>query len=225
MRKLGLFLVSVCAAGMAHAAAPDAKVNVNCALFSECATPEAEATTPSATPAANPRVRTGTTRGFSMAGPMTPTAPAATSGKASTKATAVQAARRPKAVVAAPRKSVQAMQAAEAIRTAQLITFRSGSADLTSEGTAMAQQIATAMLRADKSSLRFSLEGHTDAVGNKASNLPLSQRRASALAAYLVNQGVAPARLETVGYGFDRPLPGLPGTSSANRRVEVKPVR
>ena len=225
MRKIGLFLVSVCAASMANAAAPDSKVNVNCALYSECTAPEAEAATPGAAPAANPRVRSGTTRGFSMSGPMTPAAPAATSGKAAAKAVAAQAGRRPKAVAVVARKSVQAMQASEAIRAAQLITFRSGSADLTSEGTAMAQQIASAMLRADKSSQRFSLEGHTDAVGTKANNLPLSQRRASALAAYLVGQGVAPARLETVGYGFDRPLPGLPGTSAANRRVEVKPIR
>ena len=225
MRKIGLFLVSVCAASMANAAAPDNKVNVNCALYSECTAPEAEAATPGTSPTANPRVRSGTTRGFSMSGPLTPSTPAVTNGKVTAKATATQAARRPKAVAVVARKSVQAMQASEAIRAAQLITFRSGSADLTSEGTAMAQQIASAMLRADKSSQRFSLEGHTDAVGTKASNQPLSQRRASALAAYLVGQGVAPSRLETVGYGFDRPLPGLPGTSAANRRVEVKPVR
>ena len=199
MRKIGLFLVSVCAASMANAAAPDNKVNVNCALYSECTAPEAEAATPGTSPTANPRVRSGTTRGFSMSGPLTPSTPAATNGKVTAKATATQAARRPKAVAVVARKSVQAMQASEAIRAAQLITFRSGSADLTSEGTAMAQQIASAMLRADKSSQRFSLEGHTDAVGTKSSNQPLSQRRASALAAYLVGQGVSPSRLETVG--------------------------
>jgi outer membrane protein OmpA-like peptidoglycan-associated protein len=66
------------------------------------------------------------------------------------------------------------------------------------------------------------VQGHTDDVGNDASNLALSQARAEAVVAWLVANGVAPARLTARGYGETRPL----GPNDAaegrqrNRRVE-----
>jgi OmpA-OmpF porin, OOP family len=233
MRKTLGVMVSLLFAGAAGAAfaAPPA-VDANCALFGECKTDEAVVDEPETVvdeaPAATsgPKVRRSATRGFSMTGPSTPatTAPKTTKPATATATTSRKPVAKPVTKVASVRpKNVQAMQAAEAIRAAQLITFRSGSAELTPDGTAIARQIANAMMRPDKASMRFSLEGHTDAVGTRALNIGLSERRANALAAYLVSQGVAPARLSTVGYGFDKPLPGLPGTSPANRRVEVRP--
>ncbi len=227
MGKTVFFITTVLAAGVAQAAPPS--VDANCALYGECKVDGAvDAATPEAAPVATSgsRVRTSATRGFSMMGAAPATPPATKSGKPATKV-AVTNSGKPAGKAMVPQirpKTVQAMQAAEAIRAAQLITFRSGSAELTSDGTAIARQIATAMLRPDKSTLRFNLEGHTDAVGSKALNDALSQRRANALAAYLVGQGISPTRLNTAGYGFDRPLPGLPSTSPSNRRVEVKPA-
>ena len=227
MRKLGGFLVAVLFAGTAHAAAPDAKVDVNCALYAECGAtadaPQAGAADPAATTApSRPRVRTGATRGFSMAGPAV-AAPAQATPKPQAKAMPGVPARAKVAMVMRP-KTVQAMQTAAVVKAGQLITFRTGSADITPQGTQIAQQLAAAMLRADKLGQRFSVQGHTDAVGSRELNLALSQRRAASLAAYLVSQGVTPSRLDTVGFGFDRPLPGARGTSPDNRRVEVKPV-
>lgn len=51
------------------------------------------------------------------------------------------------------------------------------------------------------------IEGHTDSVGSDSYNMKLSQRRADAVKAELVtNYGIAPERLNTVGYGESRPI-------------------
>ena len=72
------------------------------------------------------------------------------------------------------------------------------------------------------SHLRVRIEGHTDDQGNADWNRELSQKRAEAVRDYLVGRGVDGARLEPVGYGFDRPL--VEGKSKSarakNRRVE-----
>ncbi len=65
------------------------------------------------------------------------------------------------------------------------------------------------------------IAGHTDSSGGREYNLDLSQRRARALVDYLVANGISQSLLEPVGYGFDRPLPGLSASEARNRRVEV----
>jgi outer membrane protein OmpA-like peptidoglycan-associated protein len=65
-------------------------------------------------------------------------------------------------------------------------------------------------------------EGHTDDQGDDAYNKDLSQRRADAVRAYLVKKGLAPERLEAVGFGEEQPK--ADNTTKAgratNRRVE-----
>ena len=69
----------------------------------------------------------------------------------------------------------------------------------------------------------ISIEGHTDNTGTANYNRILSQRRANAVADILVNNGVPPARLRTVGRGEDEPVASnLSATGRAqNRRVEI----
>ena len=66
------------------------------------------------------------------------------------------------------------------------------------------------------------IEGHTDNVGQPSNNKLLSQRRADAVVAYLVQTlHVSPARLSAVGYGDSRPI-GDNRTEEgkrANRRI------
>ena len=69
--------------------------------------------------------------------------------------------------------------------------------------------------------MRFRIEGHTDAVGSRAGNVALSQRRAQSVADFLIAMGVPRSRLDVRGYGPDRPLPGTSGASAQNRRVEA----
>lgn len=64
--------------------------------------------------------------------------------------------------------------------------------------------------------------GHTDERGSAAYNLDLSNRRAAAVVAYLVDRGIAANRLGARGYGLTRPL-DRSHTEAAwakNRRVE-----
>lgn len=67
------------------------------------------------------------------------------------------------------------------------------------------------------------IEGHTDNVGKSAANLALSQSRADAVKAMLIANGVAPQRLEAVGYGETRPVADnkTPTGREQNRRVMV----
>lgn len=65
----------------------------------------------------------------------------------------------------------------------------------------------------------FTLEGHTDVVGNTTYNQTLSLQRANAVRTYLINKGIAPGRINVVGKGESEPIPGAP--DSANRRVEI----
>ncbi|OYX43684.1 MAG: peptidoglycan-associated lipoprotein [Rhodobacterales bacterium 32-67-9] len=50
------------------------------------------------------------------------------------------------------------------------------------------------------------IEGHADEQGTREYNIALGDRRANAVKAYLISQGVAGNRLQTVSYGKERPL-------------------
>ena len=53
--------------------------------------------------------------------------------------------------------------------------------------------------------MKIELQGHTDAQGDDAHNLDLSQRRAKAVYEYLVEQGVDPKQMTHKGYGETKP--------------------
>jgi len=50
------------------------------------------------------------------------------------------------------------------------------------------------------------IEGHCDERGTNEYNLALGERRANSARDYIVNLGVAPARMKTVSYGEERPF-------------------
>ncbi len=78
-----------------------------------------------------------------------------------------------------------------------------------------------ALLQED-AALRFAIEGHTDDQGGPGVNGPLSERRAAAVKAWLVKQGIPGARLSSKGLGQSKPIDSN-GTSEGranNRRVE-----
>ena len=80
-----------------------------------------------------------------------------------------------------------------------------------------------AVVNAHPEITRVRIEGHTDARGNRARNVRLSQARADAVLRYLVAHGVAEGRLVATGYGPDRPvMPSAqtPEEHARNRRVE-----
>lgn len=66
-------------------------------------------------------------------------------------------------------------------------------------------------------SIRLEIQGHTDDRGSDAYNKQLSDQRAHAVRKYLVSHGIAPARLESKGYGEERPI--VANASEPNRAL------
>ena len=50
------------------------------------------------------------------------------------------------------------------------------------------------------------IEGHTDNTGTEINNVILSEKRANAIAQYLLNKGIAKERIATKGYGSSKPI-------------------
>lgn len=67
------------------------------------------------------------------------------------------------------------------------------------------------------------LEGHTDERGTRDYNMALGERRANAVRDYLVVNGIASYRIETISYGEEKPVAYGSGEEnwSQNRRVEL----
>jgi len=104
----------------------------------------------------------------------------------------------------------------------QGIYFDTGSDRLRPESSGTLKEIAT-MLQ-EHADLTLTIEGHTDDVGDAAANLALSERRAAAVKAALVESyGVGADRLRTAGLGSTKPA--AQGTTAEaraqNRRVEL----
>ncbi len=80
-----------------------------------------------------------------------------------------------------------------------------------------------ALMAAHAEIARIEVQGHADDRGDEPSNVQLSQRRADAVRQYLVDHGIAAARVVARGYGTSRPLvPNRTADHRAqNRRVEV----
>jgi OmpA-OmpF porin, OOP family len=78
------------------------------------------------------------------------------------------------------------------------------------------------LLSADPT-LKLSIEGHTDNTGAAAHNQQLSTARARSVLGALVGLGVDPARLQSKGFGQDKPLADNASEDgrAKNRRVEL----
>lgn len=74
----------------------------------------------------------------------------------------------------------------------------------------------------NNSKLQIEIHGHTDNLGSEAYNKKLSTRRASAIAGYLIESGVAQKRISWFGHGSTKPVSeNLDEVSRAkNRRAE-----
>ncbi len=71
--------------------------------------------------------------------------------------------------------------------------------------------------------LKVEIDGHTDSDGSDESNLILSQQRADAVKAVMINGGINALRLTTKGFGESKPINDnkTPEGKANNRRVEL----
>jgi OmpA-OmpF porin, OOP family len=71
--------------------------------------------------------------------------------------------------------------------------------------------------------LKLRVEGHTDNQGNAAANQALSEKRAQAVVAWLVAQGIPANRLSAQGFGQSKPVAenSTDDGRAKNRRVEL----
>ncbi len=100
-------------------------------------------------------------------------------------------------------------------------TFAFDSATLTPASKDGLDQIVARLKAAPNEKIR--INGYTDSVGSASYNMELSRRRADAVKAYLVSQGINPARIVTHGYGASNPIASNATAEgrAENRRTEV----
>jgi outer membrane protein OmpA-like peptidoglycan-associated protein len=156
------------------------------------------------------QAKPGGTRGFSLTAPSQDTK-ARPAAKPGSKATRPQP--RPQPAVAAPRP---------APTFNLLITFANGSAELTDKAKANLRVFAQALRGQTLGAARFSIDGHTNAVGARAYNQSLSMARAAAVVDFLQGQGLERARFDVKGFGFDQLRNPRDPRAAENRRVEAR---
>ena len=102
------------------------------------------------------------------------------------------------------------------------IYFKTGSAELDRESEPLLNSGADIASRCQ--SIKIDVEGHTDSIGQKASNRQLSEQRAKSVVDYLVRKGVNPALIRSAGYGDTRPVAANDSEANRakNRRIEFK---
>ena len=101
------------------------------------------------------------------------------------------------------------------------INFDFDSANLQASSKPLLDNLAAAMNSERLASLKFRVEGHTDAKGKAEYNQELSARRALAVQNYLISQNVANDRLQAEGKGFSELLLPEKPLASENRRVRI----
>ena len=102
------------------------------------------------------------------------------------------------------------------------ITFDTDKSDIKSGFYAVLDSVALVLKKFNQSAIQVS--GHTDSTGSREYNQQLSLQRAQTVAYYLQRHGVDAIRMNTVGYGEDRPIAdnGTASGRAQNRRVEVE---
>lgn len=122
-----------------------------------------------------------------------------------------------------------AIPSAEVVREGEgiIVKFDSGilfdfdSANLKTQAKDNVKSLASSLNQYPNTEIK--IIGHTDNKGTETYNMGLSERRAAAVKAYAVSQGVPSSRLTTVGKGFSEPIGDntTEAGRAANRRVEV----
>ena len=110
-------------------------------------------------------------------------------------------------------------QIAEIEKNFNAAEFAVGKAELSEDAKFVLHDLAKVMQQ--NPSIKLRLEGHTSAEGNAARNQKLSEERAKAAVAFLIErEGIEADRLEAVGYGASKLKNTEDPNASENRRTE-----
>lgn len=101
------------------------------------------------------------------------------------------------------------------------ITFETAKAQINPGFESVLDSVAEVLKEYKDTAIEVS--GHTDSRGKMEANQVLSKQRADAVAQFLRQKGVAPARISAVGYGQSQPIAdnATEEGRAQNRRVEV----
>jgi outer membrane protein OmpA-like peptidoglycan-associated protein len=110
----------------------------------------------------------------------------------------------------------------EVITLDDAVLFAFNKSDLTPAGQSQLDSLMDKLQSADVVSIK--VIGYTDNVGSQTYNQALSERRASSVAAYLLNRGLAPDKLTSEGKGESQPVADNETEEgrAKNRRVELR---
>jgi outer membrane protein OmpA-like peptidoglycan-associated protein len=124
-----------------------------------------------------------------------------------------------------PSRGLARRQASESDQSVNLnIPFQLNSSALKPQATEQLKQLEMALASPSLGTDRFVVAGHTDAKGSAEYNKQLSLRRAETVKHFLVEKGIDPKRLDTVGYGSEKLLSPDHPDDPSNRRVEIRAV-
>ncbi len=100
------------------------------------------------------------------------------------------------------------------------IRFESGRATIDQDSKGLLDRLIQTALRCPNANIEVG--GHTDSDGDAAANLSLSEKRAQAVADYLVLAGLPTTRLKAVGYGSTKPVASNDNDDdkAKNRRID-----
>lgn len=107
------------------------------------------------------------------------------------------------------------------IRLNQQVYFATNKSDILPQSYPLLNEVAKVLQQHDNITIR--IEGHTDSRGKAAYNKKLSQGRAESVRQFLIGRGIESIRMESIGYGLERPIDdnATEEGRANNRRVEI----
>ena len=120
-----------------------------------------------------------------------------------------------------PATRVRAWFVEDRLVVTRRVMFRPGEFQTTPESRPVLNAIASALMSVSPDRMVV-VEGHSDAGGDEAENIRLSQARAEFVVDAFIRRGIAASRLQAIGFGSSKPLVGPESPEQyRNRRIEV----
>lgn len=120
-----------------------------------------------------------------------------------------------------PDKEPLAKIEGDVIKLNQKVYFKYDKSDILPRSYPLLNEVA--QILTDNAEIKIRIEGHTDSRGSDSYNKKLSDRRAASVRQYLMGRGIDGVRMESVGFGEERPIEdnATDAGRAANRRVEL----